>query len=756
MTPEELAAARPPGSSGVHAAFPERERHPDSAQTGSNFERRRLLPKGWLLRGRGLAALLLGLLSTLFLVATLLGLSLLAGLMVDRGRVEVSPDEAATLQRLLGEAAPVELAPVELASPELGSQTLGDAGILPSMVRTRSIGPRWTIWLYKLLPAVRSTRSAFGVLVLLTLVAAVLAKLTELAARSQADRLAHEAAVKLRAGLHRQALRLNPGDLERRGRRDAESLFIGQVDRVAEALRALTYHIARDPVRLVVLTLLLLLVDWPLALLTVLPVVAGWGLLEWERTQGAATQQLAESRAQRHLRALAEALAKSRLIRGYGLESFEQEQFRTHIRHLEGELTSGERAWRWRQRLLWALAISMIALVVYLIGSHVLYSGRLFTAADGVLFLLTLGLIAATLTSGRVLPAARRRVDVIGEQINRYLDRIPEVSQAVGAKFLPPMTRNIDFQKVSYTTPGGVPLLRDFELRIPAGSMTALISIGGTERRDDEPVEQRSAAAATPAASAPPIGTPPESNGLASPLAFSASAEAVAISPDASGRDADPFTPSVRRSRDGQAALAAALLLPRFLEPQSGRVLFDGEDIAWGTLESLQEEVAFVGGDEPFFTGTVRENLDCGAGRTMPDLMEAAKTCHVHKSILRLPEGYETPLGEYGTQLEPGTAFLLGLARAAVRNPAVLIIAEPEVELSEDDKALADDAYQRLRPGRTMLFLPRRLSTLRKCDRVVLIREGQAAAIGHQRDLVAKSGLYQHWEYVTFNPIGRR
>ena len=659
----------------------------------SAYSLRRLLPKGWLFRGHGLAALAMASLSTLALVFALLGLYLLAGLLIDRGAVEVSDTQARQLAGIVGNAAPGRLLVGE------GPRTVVDGGVLPQMVGDGdAIKNRWIGWLYRGIPGLRTAPSAFPILTVLTMLAGITWKLAELAARAQADRLAHDAGANLRESLHRQALRLNPGDLDGRGRRDAEALFVGQVDRVMAAVRETVYHIARDPVRIASLLLLLLLTNWFLAVLVLVPLAGGLLLIEWERVHGAATQRLAESRGQRHLRALAEALAKSRLIRGYGLESFEQDQFKTHMGSLQKELTSGERERRWRERLLWSLAIAMGALVIWLIGSYALSHGRSFTAPDGLYFLMVLGLIASTVIGTRGLGIARRQVVTISEQINRYLDRIPDVSQVVGAKFVPPMERYVDFEKVSYSGPGGMELLKNFELRLPAGSVTSLVSIGQSERRGE---------------------------------------------------------PSGRLARDGQAAMAAALMLPRFLEPQSGRVLFDGEDIAYGTLESLHEAVAYVGGEEPFFTGTVYENLDCGQGYKSMSLIDAAKLCHVHKSILELPEGYETRLGEQGVTLPPGPAFLLGLARAAVRDPALLIVAEPDVELSEDFKALADDAYQRLKTGRTVLFLPRRLSTMRKCDRIVLIKDGAVAAMGHQRDLVTKSELYRHWEYVTFNPIGR-
>jgi ABC-type multidrug transport system fused ATPase/permease subunit len=90
------------------------------------------------------------------------------------------------------------------------------------------------------------------------------------------------------------------------------------------------------------------------------------------------------------------------------------------------------------------------------------------------------------------------------------------------------------------------------------------------------------------------------------------------------------------------------------------------------------------------------------------------------------------------------------LARALLRKPAVMVIEEPRHILDEDTKNLLDDAYQRILKGRTVIFLPSRLSTVRRCDQVVLIHDGRVAATGAHEALVRQSELYRHWEYVTF------
>ncbi|MFM7924959.1 MAG: ATP-binding cassette domain-containing protein [Planctomycetaceae bacterium] len=201
-------------------------------------------------------------------------------------------------------------------------------------------------------------------------------------------------------------------------------------------------------------------------------------------------------------------------------------------------------------------------------------------------------------------------------------------------------------------------------------------------------------------------------------------------------------------------ACALASMIPRLIDPSSGRVLIDGRDIREGTLESLREEAIFVGGDDPVFDATVLENITCGRPDiTKQQAVEAAKLVHADHFIRSLPGSYETALGEHGLQLDVGQRFRLSLARAAARQPALLIIEEPEAALDNDTKAMLDDAFQRLADDRTILFLPSRLSTVKRCSRIVVIHNGRVAADGTHEQLVRTSEIYRHWEYQRFHPF---
>jgi ABC-type multidrug transport system fused ATPase/permease subunit len=202
------------------------------------------------------------------------------------------------------------------------------------------------------------------------------------------------------------------------------------------------------------------------------------------------------------------------------------------------------------------------------------------------------------------------------------------------------------------------------------------------------------------------------------------------------------------------AAYALASMVPRFVDPDLGQVLIDGRDIREATLESLRAESIFIGGHDPVFNASALDNITCGQGDiTRQQAIEAAKLVHADQFIRTLPKGYDTVLGEHGVSLDAGQIFRLSLARAVVRQPALLIIEEPAVSLDQETKALLDDAYQRVCTNRTVIFLPHRLSTVKRCSRIILLHEGRVAVDGVHDQLVKSSELYRHWEYVRFNPF---
>ena len=201
---------------------------------------------------------------------------------------------------------------------------------------------------------------------------------------------------------------------------------------------------------------------------------------------------------------------------------------------------------------------------------------------------------------------------------------------------------------------------------------------------------------------------------------------------------------------DRRALRSLAYLLPRFFDPTQGEIRIEDKNIRWVTHESLRLQVALVMQDEWIFTDTVVNNIGCGDPQyRLPQIIEAAKLAHAHQFIERLPYGYETVIGEHGVPLSPGQAFRIALARALVRDPTILVVEEPGQLVDEDTLILWDDTLQRIAPGRTILVLAQRLTTLRWVDRVFLIVQGKLTDTGTHRDLWQRSDYYRRLQVLA-------
>jgi ATP-binding cassette subfamily B protein len=197
---------------------------------------------------------------------------------------------------------------------------------------------------------------------------------------------------------------------------------------------------------------------------------------------------------------------------------------------------------------------------------------------------------------------------------------------------------------------------------------------------------------------------------------------------------------------------ALVYLLPRFLDPSHGEVRIDGKDLRWVTLDSLRAQIAMVLQHNLVFNDTVANNIGCGdPSYNLQRVIDAAKLAHAHQFISKLPQGYETVIGEQGEPLKLGEMFRIALARAILRDPAILVIEETRSPLDDDTKGMIDDTLQRVLPGRTVIFLPHRLTTIRNCDQVFLFYEGKLEASGDHRELLNSSDLYRHLQYLEFN-----
>jgi ATP-binding cassette subfamily B protein len=199
---------------------------------------------------------------------------------------------------------------------------------------------------------------------------------------------------------------------------------------------------------------------------------------------------------------------------------------------------------------------------------------------------------------------------------------------------------------------------------------------------------------------------------------------------------------------------ALIYLIPRLLDPTSGEIRIDQHNLRWVTLDSLRDKIATVLVHNLVFHDTVANNIGCGdPSYTLPKIIEAAKMARAHQFIQKLPKGYETPIGELGQSLTLSQKFRVALARAILRDPSLLIIEEPDEGLDDETKGLVDDSLARFLPGRTVIFLPHRVSTIRSCDKIFVLHNGKLEASGVHKELLAQNRLYRHLHYIEFNEM---
>ncbi|MCA9041663.1 MAG: ABC transporter ATP-binding protein [Planctomycetaceae bacterium] len=666
---------------------------------------RRLLGGRHFLKGARRSSLIWATISSVVFCLILLNLFLLLDLLHTNGSIQISPKQADEFDRLLPKfsailtpdisedvAETIGLQKLELDESS-DEETLSNSrqaqlrldfdgrGILPSVWWLRN-----TLWRYPVAaaydhtPWLRSNMTALVLLILSLVTLGLLFNLLVSRVRGVAAEMGMEVAQKLRRDLHRQVLRLGPADLCEVEQLHAVRLFTEDTEVVRTSIEALAYRYARDIILLILLVIFALSINWLLALECLIPLGACWYLIRQEILRFRESRKLLNASAESTLNLLSESFRNTRLVRAYSMETTEQETFAKNLDRLKSRLLTVNRRERWSRWLCRALIVFCTSIVLLLVCMRVLIDSESLPLAAGLSLLITFIAIHWPLKHLADIPSEKQAATHAAARIYRYLDQIPPVSQAVGAKFLSPLSKALTFESVQYQTEAGQQLLDGLDLTVNAGEAIAIVSLNPLE------------------------------------------------------------------------CVAVAYLIPRFIEPTDGRILIDGEDTAWATLESLRAEIAYVGGNDLFFTGSVLENIRSGENSfSHSAVTEAAKQARAHNFILRLPNGYETILGQHGETLEPGESFRLGIARALLRNPALLILAEPKATLDTDTKSRLDDAYTQILQGRTVIFLPTRLSTVRRVDRIVLIHQGKIEAIGTHAELVKNSPIYRHWEYMNFN-----
>jgi subfamily B ATP-binding cassette protein MsbA len=267
---------------------------------------------------------------------------------------------------------------------------------------------------------------------------------------------------------------------------------------------------------------------------------------------------------------------------------------------------------------------------------------------------------------------------VAAERVFEFLDAPNEMRDRPGARPFPGLEREMAFEGVSFAYREGEPVLEGIQLRVPRGSVVALVGPSGA----------------------------------------------------------------------GKSTLVD--LLGRFHDPTAGRVTVDGVDIRDFQLRTLRECLGIVSQETVLFHDTVRANIAYGITASHEEVERAARAAHAHEFVSALPHGYDTVVGERGTQLSGGQRQRIAIARALLRNPPILIFDEATSSLDSESELLVQQATQRLVSGRTVFMIAHRLSTVQRADQIVVLDRGRIVERGSHAALLAQQGLYSRLHELQF------
>jgi ATP-binding cassette subfamily B protein len=190
----------------------------------------------------------------------------------------------------------------------------------------------------------------------------------------------------------------------------------------------------------------------------------------------------------------------------------------------------------------------------------------------------------------------------------------------------------------------------------------------------------------------------------------------------------------------------------RFYEVTEGNIRFNGQDIRQVSLHDLRDKIAIVPQDPVIFSANALDNIRYGRPTASDDeVMAAARSAQVEEFIYRLPEGYQTFLGERGTRLSGGQRQRIAIARAILKNAPLLLLDEATSALDAESEILVQEGLNAAMQGRTTLIIAHRLATVKKVSRIIVMDQGRIVEIGAPEDLRQQSGLYARLARLQFD-----